>query len=170
MDAITELRRFDDTQLHEDIAVLAKRYCDLIDDSRKGRGLWLREVARLLPRLHAAMASVDGADRRLGLPAAVDLDARFDLYTRLRHELADRDSYWLEFDCAGEGSDAMTGSLADDLTDIYCELKEGLGLLDVDPRDALAAWSSGYARHWGQHLIDAERHLALLGAQERLEI
>lgn len=170
MDALTDLHRFDDTRVHEDLAMLARRYCDLIDDSRKGRGPWLQEVARLLPRLHAAIVSVGAVDLYVDHPAAVDLDARFDLFTCLRHALADRDSYWLEFDCAAEGSDAMTGSLADDLTDIYCELKDGLGLLDVDPRDALAAWSTGYARHWGQHLIDAERHLALLGAQERLEI
>ncbi|EXJ13813.1 DUF5063 domain-containing protein [Imhoffiella purpurea] len=149
---------------HRDVAALARRYCDLIDTSSDDLDAWLREVADLLPRLHAAIASCCVGDVYWERPDPVDLDARFDLFARLRRLLADRDSYWLEFDCVQEGAEAMTGSLADDLTDIYCELKQGLGLFDRDPEHAIAAWSAGYDRHWGRHLIDAERHLASLGA------
>jgi hypothetical protein len=97
-----------------------------------------------------------------------DLDARFDLYARLRALLADRDAYFLEFDRAHEGLDDRTGSLADDLTDIYCELKAGLCLYDTDPQRALETWCLGYTGHWGPHLRDAERHLAGLAAADRL--
>lgn len=155
--------------LYEDVAALARRYCDLIDVSGSDQSRWLPEIARLLPRLHAAMMSLSLNQSDADQFDPVDLDARFDLFARLRHLLADRDSYWLEFDWANDGADAMTGSLADDLTDIYCELKQGLCLFERDPNCAIAAWSSGYARHWGQHLIDAERHLAMLSAQARLD-
>lgn len=154
------------TGLYDDVAALAKRYCDLIEACDQPG--WLAEIARLLPRLHAAIMSMRAPHRTIDHPAPVDLDARFDLFARLRHLLGDRDSYWLEFDSASEGAEAMTGSLADDLTDIYCELKQGLCLFERNPECAVAAWSHGYVRHWGQHLIDAERHLAMLRAKARL--
>jgi hypothetical protein len=33
---------------------------------------------------------------------------------------------------------------------------------------ARRCWYLGFANHWGQHLIDAERHMAALEAQGRL--
>ena len=156
--------------LYAEVAALARRYCDLIDASGgQHQARWLSEIAHLLPRLHASMMSLTLDPPAADRPDPVDLDTRFDLFARLRHLLADRDSYWLEFDWASDGADAMTGSLADDLTDIYCELKQGLCLFERNPEYAAAAWSHGYACHWGQHLIDAQRHLAMLRAQARLE-
>ena len=87
-----------------------------------------------------------------------DLDARFEIFAQLRSLLGSKDGYWMEFDVAQDGQ-FMTGSLADDLTDIYCELKHGLGVVDEEPRRAFDGWRSGYRVHWGQHLVDAERHL-----------
>lgn len=156
------------TIFHE-IAALSRRYCDLIDTAGQDRQHWLREVSNLLPRLQAAISSAQVARCAVDRFDPIDLDARFELFSYLRRLLADRDSYWLEFDCANDGEGAMTGSLADDLTDIYCELKHGLLLFELAPQQAIAAWSNGYDRHWGQHLIDAERHLAMLEAQARLD-
>jgi hypothetical protein len=96
-----------------------------------------------------------------------DLDARFELFSHLRGLLGERDGYWMEFDRVGD-AEVMTGSLADDLTDIYCELKHGLRLIDSDPRRALRGWREGFEDHWGQHLTDAQRHLSALAAQDRL--
>jgi hypothetical protein len=151
-----------------DVLHLARRYCELIETSGSENPAWLRPVAMLLPRLHAAMASVQ-ADSAAAQDHQVDLDARFELFSHLRGLLADRDGYFLEFDRAHEGADAMTGSLADDLTDIYCELKAGLRAYESDPARARDAWSMGYRCHWSQHLVDAERHLAALAASNRLD-
>jgi hypothetical protein len=96
-----------------------------------------------------------------------DLDARFELFSHLRELLGERDGYWLEFDRLGD-SEHMTGSLADDLTDIYCELKHGLRLVDSHPNRALCGWRSGFQDHWGRHLFDAQRHLSALAARDRL--
>ena len=150
-----------------DIAELASSYCRLIEASGMGATPWLGEVADLLPRLHAAVLSLEGAEGEDEEPLAPDLDARFELYTHLRGLLGERDGYWLEFDRMGEHR-AMTGSLADDLTDIYCELKHGLRVEDLHPQLARRCWYLGFANHWGQHLIDAERHMAALEAQGRL--
>ena len=154
-----------------EVAGLARRYCDLIEASTGGHPRqWLRDVAALLPRLQAAVSSVSAPVSGVVPTSVVDLDARFELFWRLHDLLADRDGYWLEFDRASEGADGMTGSLADDLTDIYCELKSGLGLYARHPEYALRGWAYGFDRHWGRHLVDAERHLTLLAAQGRLEL
>jgi hypothetical protein len=150
-----------------DIAELANRYCRLIEASGMGATPWLGEVADLLPRLHAAVLSLEGAEGEDEEPLTPDLDARFELYSHLRGLLGERDGYWLEFDRMGEHR-AMTGSLADDLTDIYCELKHGLRVEDLHPHLARRCWYLGFANHWGQHLTDAERHMAVLEAQGRL--
>jgi hypothetical protein len=170
MDAKTAERAHDIDSL--EVAGLARRYCDLIETSAHHRsfvsGPWLKDVATLLPRIQAAICSVSVPYSSTGRSESVDLDERFELFSRLRKLLADRDGYWLEFDRASEGTDGMTGSLADDLTDIYCELKLGLRLYDNDPECAVTSWAWGFDSHWGRHLVDAERHLAVLAAEDRL--
>jgi hypothetical protein len=150
------------------IAALAEAYCRLIESSGAATESWLSEVADLLPRLHAAVLSLDPEEGEDDEPLAADLDARFELFTHLRSLLGDRDGYWLEFDRV-DGHSGMTGSLADDLTDIYCELKHALRVHDLHPQLAERGWYLGFATHWGQHLIDAERHLSGLAAQGYLD-
>jgi hypothetical protein len=147
---------------------LAQRYCALIDESSAKSQSWLKDVAALLPRLHAAINSLNGRLHEEDLTLTPDLDARFELYTHLVELLGDRDSYWLEFD-QSDDSLAMTGSLADDLTDIYCELKHGLRTVHVDPEHSVQAWLQGFNTHWGQHLTDAQRHLLALASAGRLD-
>lgn len=146
---------------------LAERYCRLIEASGDDEPAWLGYVADILPRLHAAVTLLEGCDLGVGNDLTPDLDARFELYSHLRDLLGERDGYWLEFDRVDD-SELMTGSLADDLTDIYCELKHGLRLVDQHPESALRGWRDGFEHHWGQHLLDAQRHLSALAAQDRL--
>jgi len=135
---------------------LARRYCALIENCSSNDTSWLKGVAELLPRLHAAVNCLNGREYKGNGVFAPDLDARFELYIHLVEVLGDRDSYWLEFDGVDD-SRTMTGSLADDLTDIYCELKRGLAEVDahLDPsgEDAEPAqerprphWMSAQAR------------------------
>ena len=151
-----------------EIADLARAYCGLIDASGAISVPWLARIADLLPRLHAAVLSQGPDEGEDEDPLAPDLDARFDLYTHLRELLGERDGYWLEFDRIGDQR-IMTGSLADDLTDIYCELKHVLRRHERSPHLARRGWYCGFTAHWGQHLIDAERHLSALAAQGRLD-
>lgn len=150
--------------MEPEIATVARTYCEIIERCRDSDGQWLVEVASLLPRLHAAVATLKSGNGHKRLGMMVDLDARFELYTHLRQMLGERDSYWMEFDVAGDGQ-AMSGSLADDLTDIYCELKHSLRLMDGSPEEAIEGLYQGFRVHWGQHLLDAERHLYSLTAR-----
>lgn len=152
------------------MASLASEYCELIEASSSADGAWLRRIADLLPRLHAAVKSLDMRADEGEREFVPDLDARFELFSHLRDLLGEKDAYWLEYDrIDGDGHPLMTGSLADDLTDIYCELKNGLRILDGDPALARIGWCRGYRHHWGQHLVDAERHLYALESGGRLD-
>lgn len=149
---------------------VAEEYCRLIDDGGSTCGDWLERLFRLMPRLHAAVTALAALDADDAPPASVNLDDRFDLYSHLRRLLGDRDRYWLEFDAAPEDVH-MSGSLADDLTDIYFDLRHGLELYDeLWPQRAARSWQSSYRIHWGQHLVDAERHLYALKVRNQLAL
>ncbi len=167
--------------LTRDMAGLARDFCALIESvgTRREPG-WLMDVFGLLPRLHVAVVSLTDpgsrgpeapdpdnwpADEHDHLPL---LEDRFEFYSRLRAELGEHDAYWLEFDPVGDAHDDMSGSLADDLADIYYDVKQGLELYAKAADDAVHFWKRSYRLHWGQHLVDAERHLFSLKARNRL--
>lgn len=152
-----------------DLLAIAREYCDLIESLQSGDRRPLAQLNGLMPRLHAAMTTISPpSDDRVDDPR-VDLDQRFELFSRLRALLGDLDAYWMEYDVTPDRQE-MSGSLADDLTDIYCELKTGLVRLDrsADTPGTLGHWRSGFCKHWGQHVVDAERHLYALSARDRL--
>jgi hypothetical protein len=127
-----------------------------------------------LTRLHAGIVALRASASGRVPPEPADFDDRFDLFSQLRAKLGERDSYWLEYDDPAEtpeDAEHRTGSLADDLTDIYFELKRGLNMLDADsagPDRVAHLWELGFRRHWGQHLVDAERHLYALRVNDEL--
>lgn len=152
-----------------DLLAIAREYCDLIESLQEGDRRPLAALNGLLPRLHAAMTAVMPlCEERIDDPN-VDLDRRFELFSRLHALLGDLDAYWMEYDVTPDRQE-MSGSLADDLTDIYCELKTGLIRLErnADTGRTLGHWRSGFCKHWGQHVVDAERHLYALAARDRL--
>jgi hypothetical protein len=149
----------------------ARQYCNVID-RMSGKSDWFAPLSRLLPRLHAGVVALSvPAEGRLP-PEPADFDDRFDLFTQLRSKLGERDTYWMEFDepvATAVDVEHRSGSLADDLTDIYFELKRGLNMLDAEGPDRVAhLWEQGFKQHWGQHLVDAERHLYSLRVSDQL--
>lgn len=172
--------------LTREMAGLARDFCRLIESAGERRDPgWLREVFTLLPRLHVAVVSLTDSGTQTDEepdphnwfgeePGQMDaLEDRFEFYSRLRNELGEHDGYWLEFDPVGDAHDSMSGSLADDLADIYYDVKQGLELFDAaaarDPTpEAIHFWKRSYRLHWGQHLVDAERHLYSLKARNWL--
>ncbi len=128
---------------------------------------WLTLVSRSMAELHAAMAQFSFVDTDYKFFTLPDLDARFDLFCRLKLFFNECDSYQF-----GKSEDAVKGeegSLADDFTDIYLELKRGLNVLDAGvfngEEEVLKLWQSGFMLHWGQHLVDAQRQLYQLRVQ-----
>jgi len=159
-----------DTDFRNMIAA-AREFCAMIErvDAPDG-ACWLRGMAQLLPKLHSALVSLSGELPDIGTMPSPDLEIRFELYSHLKTVLGERDEYWLEFDVAQDGQ-SKSGSLADDLTDIYWELKQGLELLEARPSQSgqvLGNWEHGYRLDWGQHVVDAERHLYVLRSRDQL--
>ena len=157
------------TETLSEMVEVAESYCQLIENPvEKPAESWLGSLFALLPRQHSAVTSLNADETGDMQVPGVDLDERFKLYSRLRKLLGERDSYWLEFDATPEEIH-MSGSLADDLTDIYFDLRHGLALLDeVWPQRAAQAWQTSYRLHWGQHLVDAERHLYALKVRNQM--
>lgn len=149
----------------------AQAYCALIDQATPANPAWFEHLFQSLPRLHAAVACLDSDDENALLPALIDIDARFELFSRLREALGERDGYWLQYDSDfAANAQYMSGSLADDLTDIYFDLKPGLVLLeDVLPENVAGFWQASFVMHWGQHLVDAERHLYALKVRQAFD-
>lgn len=55
-------------------------------------------------------------------------------------------------------TEPVTSNLADDLADIYRDIKGGLVLFDSQhPIDAAWEWRFGFQTHWGHHLVGAQR-------------
>lgn len=158
------------TQSLRELAEVADEYCQLIEHLDQESGRLLERVSCLLPRLHAAVAPLEGEADTLCNEDKADLESRFELFIRLRRLLGELDSYPMAFDVSiGEGQ--MSGSLADDLTDIYFELKRGFRILEGHPNRldrAADIWCGSYLVHWGQHLVDAERHLYEIQVNRRL--
>jgi hypothetical protein len=152
----------------DELLEIARRYCSVIESLDDGNRGYLSQLNEILPRLHAAMTAVPSSEEG-SYETNVDLDQRFELFSRLHRLLGDLDGYWMEYDVAPDRQE-MSGSLADDLTDIYCELKNGLKRLDGsdDTVRTLGRWRVGFCKHWGQHVVDAERHLYALSARDRL--
>jgi hypothetical protein len=157
------------TETLSEMVGVAEHYCKLIERPGDDSDEWLESLYTLMPRLHSAVTSLNAYDSGDMQIPGVDLDERFELYSRLRKRLGERDSYWLEFDALPEEMH-MSGSLADDLTDIYFDLQHGLELMgEAWPHRATLVWQSSYRLHWGQHLVDAERHLYALKVREQLD-
>ena len=81
------------------------------------------------------------------------------LYNLLKEKLGDWDGYIQVFDPT-QDKEAIFGTLADDLADIYRDLKEGLVLNETHsahPEDIIWTWRLLYYSHWGHHALDALR-------------
>ena len=69
------------------------------------------------------------------------------------------DWYWTVAPFIKEVPQLLTGSLADDLTSVYHDLKRGLDYLragEPEP-DVIWEWRLGFWSHWGQHAVNAVR-------------
>jgi hypothetical protein len=87
-----------------------------------------------------------------------------DLYSLLKDKLGNWDLYSYVFDPARD-LEAIKGSLADDIADIYRDLKKGLVCHHSDCKptgDILCEWRLLFYSHWGDHATSALRTIHFL--------
>jgi len=172
-------------------AELAEHYCALIERHRSiDRQAFLGEVHALLPRLYSSalvLPGIDAAENEAG-DHGEELDTtgtssnpvadrdRADhadwhrLFTSLGALLGDWDCYRKVFDPYKPPSESeVTGTLADDLSDIYGDLKAGLRKWQRGECEAAAwDWRFGFEYHWGRHLVGALQALYVLSCTYEL--
>jgi hypothetical protein len=167
---------------------LAGEFCRLIEGHRgQAPGAFLGAVQLLLPQLYAAGLALP--DLRVLFPSESDVaeaaehaapDAgevepdpdRGDdedwsaLFTSLGTLLGERNHYREVFDPFEPETEAeVMGSLADDLADIYRDLRAGLRKWQRgESGEALWEWRFGFQTHWGEHLTGALRAIHVLAS------
>jgi hypothetical protein len=142
------------------MASVVKEFCTLIDHFHTSdqEQYWLRHMEKVLPRLHAAVVSLEVPESGVIHYRLPNDDMRCELFMRLNQLLLADKILWSDFD-KPLIKQRLCERLADDFTDMYFDLKHGLQLLDQYPENpAFAAnlWRQSYYLHWGEHLVDAE--------------
>lgn len=151
--------------------LVAAEFCDVVDSaSSLDRVELLSRLYEILPRLihqGAALPSLtssDSADRKEVKQTRMKEAEWERLYQSLKEKLGEWNLYWQVFDPTKD-SEAIRGSLADDVADVYRDVKEGLDCHNPDSTlqgEAIWVWRVGYYSHWGKHAIDALRTIHFL--------
>lgn len=167
---------FSDTA--ERFGLIAKQFCSVIDSRFSlERADFLLKIYRMLPILISEgidLPPVEFSDdenqeqeariRQARAKTEMRQEEWNQLYNSLKEKLGDWDLYWQVFDPRTD-NEAIHGSLADDIADIYRELKDGISLRESNetpPYEIIFDWRLGFFSHWGKHAIDALRIIHFL--------
>lgn len=147
------------------MAAAASEYCLLIDDfGGFGRDQeWLPRMTKLLPRLHVAVIAMKEPGSFFPAYHFPDDDKRCELYMRL-HSIMGEDIFFWPAGDDSQVKNKLCDRLADDLTDMYFDLKNGLDVIECDPQQAVTNWLCSFYLHWNRHLLDAEYWLHAVDA------
>jgi hypothetical protein len=147
-----------------DFSLVAAQFCRVVDSASSLDKLQLlSQIYEILPRLiHQGLMlpalSWSDADIQKEIRRTRMKEAEWGrLYQLLKEKLGEWNLYWQVFDPT-QDSEAIRGSLADDIADIYRDIQEGLNLHNPElalQQDAICGWRLLYYSHWGQHAINA---------------
>jgi hypothetical protein len=156
-------------QIADRFSAIANQFCSVVDSGPTlDREELLSKLYPILPTLIGEAIGLPDVSRDDDDgPEAQSRDGNMNglsdqecskLYSFLKEKLGDWDGYHQVFDPT-EDTEAVFGTLADDIADIYRDLKEGLisrerreGLPD---EDAIWTWRLLFYSHWGKHAMDA---------------
>jgi hypothetical protein len=152
---------------------VARAYCAAIEAHAEAQPRELFEqLELLLAQLIAGVLRLPGVHRPGPAPPKRDFLTTWQpVIESLADWLGEHRHYWAVFDPTTPPKDEPTmGDLADDLTDIYCDLRRGLDAWDAADAttrlEIVWTWRFGYESHWGHHAVDALRtiyeHLTML--------
>ncbi|WP_278261699.1 DUF5063 domain-containing protein [Nocardia sp. AG03] len=142
----------------------AREFCatiEAIDDTPAGIEL-PRALVPLLATLIATASRLPRVEpTEATVPTTIDHDAWYACFTRCATALGPHDIYWTNRDLTDPATQLTAGSVADDLADIWRDLRTGLTALDTGSpwQDVVFDWRLSYLGHWGNHATDALRAL-----------
>jgi hypothetical protein len=146
---------------------IAGAFCALVEDrARHPAPEWLKAVHLLLPQLYASaleLPHIEPDTETAGLSAVTHEE-----WQALYSDLTDRIGHWGAYFQVSDPYDEadhepLRTSLADDLADIYRDLKNGLftevTIAYDHPSDVLWTWRFDFESHWAAHATSALRAL-----------
>jgi uncharacterized protein DUF5063 len=145
----------------------ARDYCTFIDGCKaEARETFVVSLERQLIGVYRAALDLEPREPPEDDAPRISQEEWRAVYDLVAEKLADANDYWLVFDpFAHEGFLPVLGSLADDVADIYRDLRSGLALIDEDglsAEDASWDWRFGFDHHWGRHAANALYALRVL--------
>lgn len=155
-------------QAVESFRDLAASYCELVEGvSSFEPDEVLERLAVLLPSLMAAAVQLPRLEPDPDLDApAISHEAWSERFDAINARLGAVGDYWTTMHVrAGSTPEVVNLPLADDLADIWQDLRGGLDLLASGggTADVVWEWRFGFETHWGAHAAEALRavHAAL---------
>jgi hypothetical protein len=162
----------------DQFGLVAQQYCSLVDSAATvDKTEFLIRLYRILPELVAEAIRLppvefgededeeqEARTRQIRAKTEIKHEEWGLLYNSLKEKLGDWDLYWQVFDPRTD-NEAIHGSLADDIADIYRDLIDGIRLKEtgqVPSYEVIFDWRTGYLAHWGKHAIDALRTIHFL--------
>jgi hypothetical protein len=140
----------------DNFAEVARRYCAWAENELGDPNEEMRRVRLLLAELHLAAVKLPA----LGIGKNMDaVSISHDEWSRFyeKFRVLPVTEYSEVFNPL-KAEEPVTNNLADDLADIYRDVKAGLSLHDAQhPVDAAWEWRLNFQLHWGQHLVGAQR-------------
>ena|SRR5436190_22626980 len=146
-------------------AEAAERYCVWSEGELNNSQEDMRRARLLLAEIH--LAAVQLPD--LGIGKNIDaVSMPHDEWSRVYKKFGSLPvkNYSHVFNPLKE-EEPVISSLADDLADIYRDIKAGLSLFKAQhPIDAACEWRFSFQSHWGRHLVGAQRAIHEYLAEE----
>ena len=149
----------EETALFRDVAAEFLACIDAAAD--RGADQTMRAAAAILASLYSAACGlplVEPGDEDAS--DGTESDGTYDALYRRLGDAGVGGYYWDIAPFLGDApGDQVVGDLADDLVDIYLDLRRGFAILDVGGpiRDAVWEWRFSFEVHWGKHTADALR-------------
>jgi hypothetical protein len=150
----------------------AESYCTLFESKPDSVEVWVEQMTSAVAHLYAFghdLPDVDLPDDAPDVPDSLDVndDERKRIYRFVGDLLGSQRGYWSYFDPTeplDSSQDISFGDLADDLADIYRDIKPGLrawaSANDAYLPSIVFDWKFPlFSSHWGVHAVSALRAL-----------
>lgn len=138
-------------------AEIVRHYCSWVESSFTDPRQEMLTVRKLLVELHLGVLDLPDLGCGGTLKDVPTFNQENSTYQRFQNMPID--GYWDVFDPLNEeDTESVFNSLADDLADIYRDLKRGLLLYNQGHIvEAIWEWRCNFDIHWGTHLVSAQR-------------